>query len=92
MTTRSGSISAVNWLASLEKTVAQFSSETRRNLEKRRRTETGREEHDVEIGDQLLGVCVKHANAGDDVTGKTDTDNLHNGFEDEEDKVAEAGV
>ncbi len=53
------------------------------------RTQTRREEHDVEVGEKLLLLSVEVAQSRDDVAGQADADHLHDGFEDEQDQVAE---
>lgn len=47
-------------------------------------TQTGGEEHHVQVCDKLLGVGVEEALLGDNVAGQADTDDLQDGLEDEE--------
>ena len=55
-------------------------------------TQAGCKELRVEVGDELLGVGIKHAHPGDNVAGQTDADDLHDGLEDEQGKVGEVGM
>lgn len=42
------------------------------------------EQSDIEIGNEFLRIGIEHANPGGNVTGKADTDDFKNSFEDEE--------
>lgn len=46
----------------------------------------------VEVRDELLGIGVELAHPGDDVARETDTDDLHDGLEDEQGEIGEVGV
>lgn len=52
-------------------------------------TETWCEEHDIEVREKLLLVCIEMAQSCNDVSWQTDANNLHNCLEDEQYQVAD---
>lgn len=56
------------------------------------RTEAWCEQHDIEIGGELLHFGVEHALSGHNVAWEADAYNLHHGFKDQEDQVVEGWV
>lgn len=87
MTASSASLSAVSCDASLVKTV--LVSYTVIWLAWVFPTEAWSEQNNVEVGSEFLHLCIEHALAGDNVSWKADTNDLHYGFKDKEDQVAQ---
>jgi len=46
-------------------------------------TQTGREEHDVQVGRKLLHLGTEHALTSHNITGQADTDYLQDGLKDQ---------
>ena len=57
-----------------------------------RLTETGREEHDVEIGEEVLGIGIKHALPSHNVSWQTNAHDLKNCGEDKHVEMPEVGM
>lgn len=55
-------------------------------------TKTRREEHDIEVGQELLLLGIKVAKPGNNIARQAYTNDLENGLEDEKDQVAQGRV
>jgi hypothetical protein len=53
------------------------------------RTKTGCEELRIEVGQELLALCIELAHSGDNIAGRTNTDNLHNSLENQQREIEE---
>ena len=55
-------------------------------------TKTGREQLCVEVGQELLALCIELAHSRDNVARRADAHDLHDGLKDEQREVGEVGV
>lgn len=91
MTASSASLSAFSWDAILVKTARIISIRVHSGCAGEH-TQAWREKHHVEVCNELLGVRVEHALAGNNVSRKTHTYYLEHSFEHEKNQVTKRGM